>query len=61
MRYPVNQCLFSAVIPIVRFAGDQKTAQTGESLYYKVVAAEVIPEVVDQWSTFNRPEGYRSE
>ena len=29
----LNQCLISAVFPIVRFAGDQKTALTGESLY----------------------------
>ena len=29
----LNQCSISAVFPIVRFAGDQKTALTGESLY----------------------------
>ena len=29
----LNQCPISAVFPIVRFAGDQKTALTGESLY----------------------------
>jgi hypothetical protein len=28
----LNQCPISAVFPIVRFAGDQKTALTGESL-----------------------------
>ena len=31
----LNQCSISAVFPIVRFAGDQKTALTGESLYLK--------------------------
>ena len=30
----LNQCSISAVFPIVQFAGDQKTALTGESLYY---------------------------
>ena len=30
----LNQCSISAVFPIVRFAGDQKTALTGESLYF---------------------------
>ena len=34
----LNQCSISAVFPIVRFAGDQKTALTGESLYDKKVA-----------------------
>ncbi len=29
----VKQYSISAVFPIVRFAGDQKTALTGESLY----------------------------
>ena len=29
----LNQCSISAVFPIVRFAGDQKPALTGESLY----------------------------
>ena len=29
----LNQCSISAVFAIVRFAGDQKTALTGESLY----------------------------
>ena len=29
----LNQCSISAVFPIVRFAEDQKTALTGESLY----------------------------
>ena len=29
----LNQCSISAVFQIVRFAGDQKTALTGESLY----------------------------
>ena len=29
----LNQCSISAVCPIVRFAGDQKTALSGESLY----------------------------
>ena len=29
----LNQCSISAVFPIVRFAGDQKTALSGESLY----------------------------
>ena len=29
----LNQCSISAVFPIVRFAGDQKTALIGESLY----------------------------
>ena len=29
----LNQCSISAVFPIVRFAGDQKNALTGESLY----------------------------
>ena len=28
----LNQCSISAVFPIVRFAGDQKTTLTGESL-----------------------------
>ena len=30
----LNQCSISAVFLIVRFPGDQKTALTGESLYY---------------------------
>ena len=29
----LNQCSISAVFQIVRFAGDQKTALSGESLY----------------------------
>ena len=29
----LNQCSISAGFPIVRFAGDQKSALTGESLY----------------------------
>ena len=34
----LNQCSISAVFPIMRFAGDQKTALTGESLYLEDVA-----------------------
>ena len=30
----LNQCSISAVFPIVRFAGDQKTALSGEPLYF---------------------------
>ena len=30
----LNRCSISAVFPIVRFAGDQKTALSGESLYW---------------------------
>ena len=30
----LNQCPISAVFPIVRFAGDQKTALTGDPLYH---------------------------
>ena len=33
----LNQCSISAVFPIVRFAGDQKTALTGESLYFEAI------------------------
>jgi hypothetical protein len=29
----LNRCSISVVFPIVRFAGDQKTALSGESLY----------------------------
>ena len=32
--FSTNQCSNSAVFPIVRFAGDQKTALTEESLYF---------------------------
>ena len=35
----VNQCSISAVFQIVRFAGDQKTALTGESLYFQITHA----------------------
>ena len=33
----VNQCSISAVFPIVWFAGDQKTALSGESLYTTMI------------------------
>ena len=36
----LTQSPISAVFPIVRFAGDQKTALTGESLYFQF--AEMI-------------------
>ena len=36
----LNQCSISAVFPIVRFAGDQKTALTGESLYMQLFSAD---------------------
>ena len=32
----LNQCSISAIFPTVRFAGDQKTALSGESLYIKL-------------------------
>ena len=32
----LNQCSISAVFQIVRFAGDQKTALSGESLYMTI-------------------------
>ena len=37
----LNQCSISVVFPIVRFAGDQKTALSGESLY--LVYLKVFP------------------
>ena len=39
----LNQCSISAVFPIVRFAGDQKTALTGESLYLCIVL--IVPKI----------------
>ena len=41
----LNQCSISAVFPIVRFAGDQKTALTGESLYMNKLDKLMINEV----------------
>ena len=44
----LNQCPISAVFQIVRFAGDQKTALTGDSLY--IYAVKVGADVIDEWS-----------
>ena len=38
-----QKCSISAVFPIVRFAGDQKTALTGESLYIVVLKLTSLP------------------
>ena len=51
------QCSISAVFPIVRFAGDQKTALTGESLYYRGEAWKVsFPFLLKQCTTKNNNE-----
>ena len=61
----LNQCSISAVLSIVRFAGDQKTALTGESLYierpYMTLDGTLIMLQKNAFSsksvTFNSSEG----
>ena len=45
----LNQCSISAVFPIVRFAGDQKTALTGESLYFQTALLHETLHRLKKW------------
>ena len=44
----LNQSPISAVFPLVRFTGDQKTALTGESLYKIIYPNEFVSNLHDQ-------------